>query len=222
MNGNEVNPQSPTPPTNDPTKPAQSPLHPDQIYPEPNPERKPGAGLSESPQAVNSSKSDKPDGMYFLAGLMLIPPFIMLQLLYVSPQIVTSLISASVTQTESSSVIDNLLWILLWATVVALGLGAVLLLVSRSKLALIITTVSLLMTSACMIRPIWNSIESYSAYQETKNQYSTLYGDSAMDEITGLSSRLLQIAIVNQIILFALPIVAMQYLRKPHVKQAYS
>jgi len=215
MNGNEANTQPPIPPTNDPAKPDQPSLRPDQIYPEPNPERKPGLGSSAQPQVIVNDTGNRPDGIYFLAGLMLIPPFIMLQLLYVSPQIAASLIGVSVTQI-AFSVIDNFLGILLWATVIALGLGAVLLLASRSKLAIIIATVSLLMTSACMIRPIWNSIESYSAYRATS------YGDSAMSEITSPNSRLLQVAIVNQIVLFALPIVAMQYLRKPHVKQAYS
>ena len=201
-----------------PTEPApqvRPPLQLDQIYATPGVEQ-----VTDTPNAPDipefkSGGAKLPDSVYIVAGAMFVPLLILLQLLYISPKGMSSLINASVTQPSG---FDNFILFLWWVTFIALGASAVMLIIYRRKITWTVAMMALAMTSVCLIKPIFDSIGSYFKYKES--QSSSPYA-SIMAEYSGIAERSMQIVILDELLLFTLPIVAGVYLNKPRVKDAY-
>ena len=166
--------------------------------------------------ALTTVKIGAPDGVYFLAGLMLVPFVIMIEEFFVSPEITSAAFSASFSiATSQNFSINKLLPALIWITVIVLGIGAILLLTRRVRFAPVVAMIGLGLLVFTLAIPTVQSIGNMS-----KSALEQPLIDN-VSEYTATLKKQQIVNLVNSIVLTLLPFIGIIYLSRPSVKNAY-
>ena len=200
-------------------------LGPMSVVPPPTPETKDirpvwarkGPALTSAAEASITTKIGIPDGIYFLAGLMLIPFVLVSEAFFVSPKTTSAVFSASFTiSTSSNFSINNLLPALTWITAIMLGIGAILLLIRRVKFAPVVAMIGLGFLALTLAIP---TIQDISNMNKSVLKQSSSFGITSEYVVT--AKRMQTVDLINSIVIMLLPFIGIIYLNKPSVKNAY-